>query len=139
MDVGAGMTWLDTIRLELENMGPDLIEPSTEVRQGDHTIDATVDAAHKRIYTLAMLQKKFREQAVLEARYACSRDVWRREVKRAVEFEKKAEILMEILWTSLKDSLDLWDKARLGIRKDWTLVWVETSQGNSIYEVLGEQ
>lgn len=118
-------TWLDIVRMELENLDPKFLpEPTTEVGSRDHVV-GEADTDLKRLYALAMQWDKAAIESLVAARYINNREDQEHLVEKAAEIRRKSELLMEIFWVSLKDYFDLWRKPSVGIRKGWKVVWSE--------------
>jgi hypothetical protein len=130
-------TWLDIIKMELENLDLEgLLEPTTEVGAKDHVV-GEADTDLKRLYGLAMQWDKTAIESLVAARYVNNREHQEHHVEKATELHKKSELLMEIFWASIKDSFDLWQKPSVGIRKGWKVVWSEP-EVPPIIGILGE-
>jgi hypothetical protein len=62
------------------------------------------------------------------AQHAKTKENFEYHAKKASEWHRKHEILMESFWVSIRDSFDLWDKSSVGIRKDWKVVWCDEEE-----------
>jgi len=130
-------TWLDIVKMELENLDSKvLLEPTSEVQPKDHVV-GEADPDLKRVYGLAMQWEKTAIEMVVAVRYVNNRANQEQTIHKADELKKKSEILMDIFWTSLKDSFDLWQRPSVGIRKGWKVVWTEP-EVPPIISILGE-
>ena len=116
-------TWLEIIRLEIENMNMnEILEPNTEVGNTERVIGVLKDNDLKKIYTLAMQWDRLAIENIVTARYSGDDDRNSLMIK-SNELHKKSELLIEIFWTSLKDVFNLWGAEEvLGIRKGWKVV-----------------
>lgn len=120
-------TWLDEIRaeLDLETVeAGDPLEPGDEIGPGDHEI-GMADPEHMRLYVIARRWQKAGMTAAVEAKFAGSVEEREELQVMALQLYEKSDILLTIFWVSIKDSLELWDKPSIGIRKGWKIVWSE--------------
>ncbi|MEK7767911.1 MAG: hypothetical protein AAB368_16900 [bacterium] len=116
-------TWLEMLRIELENLGPDdLRAPIGPVKPEEHRV-GEADLAHQRMYGLAVRLERAAAEAVLEAKYAPDQPTQDAVAARACELSEKANKLREVFWVSLKDAFRLWDKPAVGLRAGWAVVW----------------
>ena len=123
-------SWLKTIPIELSAIeAKDFIDPGYEQEAGDKPVGEVSDDL-KRLFTLARKLREISAYAAVRAKFESSESVRGEERIRAVEFAKKAELLMEIFWICLKDEKSMWDKSQIGIRKGFIAVWSETGSGN---------
>lgn len=117
-------TFLDTVRIELENTDGRLIEPTAEVGKKDHVV-GVADEDIRKLYGLAMQWDKVAMETAIAARYVNNRADQEQSAERALMLHKKSELLMDLFWASLKDAFDLWQKPSVGIREGWKIVWSE--------------
>ncbi len=115
--------WLNLLPLQLSET-TDFLEPQQDMERGDHEIGLMTED-HKRLFTLWRAVKRSAEEAVIQAKYAQSREQALEEKKRAEELALKAHILGDIFWVSLNDHYDVWDKESIGVRRGFKVVWSE--------------
>jgi hypothetical protein len=117
-------TWLDTIQMEAENMSPeDMVEPLSELEPGEIVVGEIEDDELKKIFGIAM---HFREASVETADLAGRVDdpeARQENLIEAIALRKKSRTLMDISWMTVKDRYDLWQKAQVGIRRGWKVVY----------------
>lgn len=132
-------TWLDEIRMEIENMDPaSIIEPPAEVnREHDHIVCEAEDSLRK-LYTLTMQLEKEANMMLVNARFSGNIANMLEAAENAQRLMRKVDALREIFWISLKDSYDLWDKPTVGVRKGWKVVWNNSDNISSIGDILGQ-
>lgn len=128
--------WMSAVLKELEGLNQKgLLEPKTEVGPTDHVVgEANVEI--RKLYGLAMQTSRRSAESIVSAQYDINRETQEHHAAKAVELRKKAELLMEIFWVSIKDQFDLWQKPSVGIRKGWKVVWSEPGP-DSILDLLG--
>ncbi len=134
------MTWLSLIKIELENL--DLqdpkfrgLEPNTRLDTARDQIVGDAADDIRKLYVLALHWDKTACETATAARYLAREDQ-PEQLRKVAELQRKSEILMDILWVSLKDSFGLWDKPAVGLRKGWKIVWYE-QEGLPIADILG--
>jgi hypothetical protein len=130
--------WLDLLpqEVELTDVKPgDPLEPASDVEDNDHQVSVLGDDL-KRMYILAVRQKKKSAEIVVEAQYTTDRDERTRLFCRAKEFKEKGEILQRIFWAAVRDQFQLWDKPIVGVRRGWVVVWSD-HEGPTIINLLG--
>lgn len=122
------LTELKTINLN------NLMEPTGEIEPDDHAI-GEIDDDLKRMYSLAKQWEKKAFESLLAARYASDNSMRASYMYRANELKDKNDLLMKMLWISIRDSFNLWGKPRIDIKKNWIAVW--SNPPPSIPQILG--
>lgn len=134
--------WLDVVNEDLNKLIIDgLPEPITEIGEEDYLVgEANTD--QRKLFHLASQYDRIATMSLLEARYVSEEE---REslTKKATEFYKKSELILEIFWVSVKDSFNLWGEPSVGIRKGWKIVRsesedFESSIKNLLCKILGK-
>ncbi len=127
--------WIDGISKQLDNLvEAEFFEPPTELKQGDQVVGIAGEQL-RRIYTLMLLLQRRALEADIEAKF--SNDKIREESElKAMRFAENAEVLTRIMWISVKEEFNLWNKPRVGLRTGWKVVWGEEDTP-SISDVLG--
>ncbi|HLD06276.1 MAG TPA: hypothetical protein VJC16_01955 [Candidatus Nanoarchaeia archaeon] len=124
-------TWLDVLRTELSNIEPGTVaEPEDEVGAKD-TVVGDVPDELKQIRGLALRWKTdclFELTDALKRKLTGNQEEAERAFTKSSELSLKADTLMQIFWTSLKDALGLWEKDAIGIRKGWKVVSFENEE-----------
>ncbi|MEK7066975.1 MAG: hypothetical protein AAB949_01210 [Patescibacteria group bacterium] len=118
------MSWLKMLAMELSSIDTkEYYEPEDEV---DSKFDAVAGEASDEIKRIYMLAEKLREAGaryIVDARFSRDNQLRTDAQKKAYELKQKTEVLMQIIWITLKDDFDLWDKYSIGIRKGWKVVY----------------
>jgi len=130
------LTWLYSIRLELENMGNDqLIEPPGDMQPDDNLVDQA-GLEIRKLYTLSMLLEKAAAEAQIAARYDPDSQKRSQSEEKIYELTQKAKVVRDIFWITLRDEYGLWSKDSIGVRKGWQVVWNE-DRGPTLGDFLG--
>ena len=129
-------TWLDSATTQLGNLvEAEFFEPQVEVGEKDHIV-GTAGEEIRRLFTLAQLFTRKAMETAVEARFSHGTDQEKILVK-STRLAKNAEVLMEILWISVKDSFNLWGRPSIGLRKGWQVVWTDQPDMPTLGDVLG--
>ena len=116
------MSILDEIAIELANFADEgLVEPDAKA-EGEETVVGTAPLETRKLYALWMRWERFAAENMVEYKYSSKDDSY---LKKAIEFDHKAQVIRELFWISLKDAFNLWGKHSVGIRQNWTVVWFE--------------
>lgn len=127
-------TWLKLLPLEMTTV-EDFREPTDKIDpRYDHIVGEMSDDL-KRLYTLWMQIDRESERLAHEAKWESDEAKKRQLVTNVYEIYKKAEILQEIFWISLKDDYQLWDKPSVGVRKNYQVVWTEERNPFDIFRL----
>ena len=119
-------TWFKLLATELESLSEnDLSGPLlAELEEKDHVVgDITSDLELQKFYVFGRRLIAESERLLIDAREAGSRKEMEELVSRAQELTDKGHLIVNIFWTSIKDSFQLWDKSSIGIREGWQVVW----------------
>ena len=119
-------TWFKLLATELESLSEnDLSGPLlAELEEKDHVVgDITSDLDLQKFYVLGRRLIAESERLLIDAREAGSRKEMEELVSRAQELTDKGHLIVNIFWTLIKDSFQLWDKSSIGIREGWQVVW----------------
>ncbi len=110
------LTWLSLLPLELDSVL--LIPPKTAVQPGDHLLEPSVEIPSDiaKLYSLYMATRKEADRLELELKYADPAEA-PEITKRYNRYTEAYHCLSGILWISVKDYFNLWDKTSIGIRK----------------------
>ena len=120
----ASPTWLDTLKMEAENLShEELIEPQSELEDGEYVVGALDSEALKKYFTLAMRWNRDSQELVTWAAKANDPNSRDEDIALAAELRRKSEVLFDIFWTSLKDMYGLWGWDAVGIRRGWKVVY----------------
>jgi len=130
--------WMDLVKIEMENLAADqLIEPDALIEGGDHVV-GELDMAMRRLYTLGLLYVK--ETVDTTGHLVVAQSNARTELEsRAIEYQRKAELLRGLFWLSLNDQFELWTRPSVGVRRGWKVVWsdVEKRPGVLLRDLFG--
>jgi hypothetical protein len=105
----------------------DYIEPARfEEELGE--IKGTMTDDQKKLFTIATKMQKASDEAVLEAKY-CHNDEQRRTeaMKKAMETHVKAEIIRDIMWADIKDTLGLWEYPGIAVTQGYKVIAIKRS------------
>ena len=115
-------TWIKLLPLEISNI-TEMWEPEQEVDEAfDHPVGEMSDDLRK-LFSLWRQTQKCAEQLILEARYSHNADEQKSLGTRAFEIQKKAEVLREIFWISVRDEFGLWNKDAIGVCRGYLVIW----------------
>lgn len=114
--------WFNNIGVEFKNWNLVGLEPSSDVMAKDHVV-GTADDELRKLYELSIQYAKSGSESFIAAQHAKTKENFEYHAKKAFEFHKKQENLMESFWISVRESFDLWDKSSVSIRKGWKVVW----------------
>jgi len=134
-------TLLDMIEIEIENMDPDtnpdcIMRPALEVNPNDEHVVGKAEMKILKMFSLACLWEKTSMEMIIAARFMGDRAEANDSMTKAAIIAQKSEILKSLVWASIKDSHNLWDKPIVGLRRNWEIVWSEP-QTPSINDILG--
>jgi hypothetical protein len=96
--------------------------PREEIGPNESVLGEVEDGDVRKLYSLAIQWKKIRDESALAAKYATDDATRDQNISRVVEYNKKSELLMDSFWVSVKDSLGIWDKPCIHLRKGWKVV-----------------
>jgi hypothetical protein len=130
--------WFSDLGAELKNWSLVGLEPSFDVRASDHIV-GTADNELKKLYELSIQYEKSGFESFVAAQHAKTKENFEYHAKKASEWHRKHEILMESFWVSIRDSFNLWDKSSVGIRKNWEIVWYDEEEEEEKPEPESEQ
>jgi hypothetical protein len=116
--------WFNTLEIEMKNWNLVGLNPSLDVMVSDHVV-GTADDELRKLYEISIQHEKSGFESFLAAQNAKTKENCEYHAKKALEFHRKTEILMEFFWASIRDTFGLWDKPSVGIRKGWKIVWEE--------------
>ncbi len=127
--------WTDNISRQLGNLvEAEISEPEGEVEPTDHVVGIASEEV-RRISTLASLFRRKAMEAEIEVRF--SKDEIREQSSiKMRRFAENADVLAKIMWISIRDEFNLWDKPTIALRKGWQVVWSK-SDIPSIGDILG--
>lgn len=113
------MTFLDTLRMELENFPEDqLFEPTEDVAEGEEVL-MTMEPDQKTMYSLAMRWEKLSRQTMLEARYTKAGPDQSSMVLEGAKQSMQSRLLLGILWYTFVEQLGC---DTFAYRADWKVV-----------------
>jgi len=115
-------TFLKLLPLELNEL-TEFMEPPAEIAPDDRLVGDMSDT-DKRLWTLGKLLEKDCNQYQLDAKYAPNKDQRRELIAKARELGAKSNILISLLWTSLRDEFELWSERNVGVRMGFKVVIV---------------
>lgn len=136
-------TWLDMVKMEMENM--DLAScpesASEELDNSTEKVCATLtdNPDLKKLHVLKLQWLRKAMELEVQARFSTS-STERKELMLEIEqLGRKAQLVEQIFYVSLRDTYDLWDKDCLHMRKGWKVVTHDgTSHGGpDIRDILG--
>ncbi len=129
-------TWIKLLPMQLADISANHFrEPHGELERTDNVVGVMSDDL-KRLYTLWIDTQMASEQLVLEAKFAFKQNERDSSFTRAFELRTKTEVLEKIFWVSLRDEFGLWDKPGVGIRANYQVVWFDSPQPKSIFDML---
>lgn len=100
------------------------IEPNAEARPEDNIV-GEMDELEKAIYTLSNKKAKLAGMSVLQLSFeSLNSDEKTCLTHAALSLKTQSENLKELMWTLIKDRLNLWDRS-IGIRRGFKVVWVD--------------
>jgi len=112
-------TFLKLLPLELDSV-TEFMEPPVEIEPNDRLVGDMSDM-DKRLWTLSKALERSSNQYQLDAKYAFKeqRDEL---VAKARELGAKSNILIGLMWTSIRDELELWGERNIGVRAGFKIV-----------------
>jgi len=113
-------TFLKLLPLELNDLS-EFMEPPAEVALDDRLVGDMSDT-DKRLWTLGKAMEKDCNQYQLDAKYATSKDQRNELIAKARELGAKSNILISLLWTSIRDEFGLWSESNVGVRAGFKVV-----------------
>ena len=135
-------SWFDLLPADLSGLSTEeVLPPYGDMEPSDHWAgDASNDEQLQRLYSLARRLAESAARTGLEAQLARKHEQREEFIMKCYELRKKAELVIEIFWISIKDSFQLWDKDSIGIREDWQVVWSDqdTSIPPFLKKLIGE-
>jgi hypothetical protein len=132
-------TWLDIVKMEVENMDPGTIkDPSgQEVNPDCDTVIATSeDVDLKKLFTIAMQWKRTAMEMVVKLQFETDADEIARLENQAQQLIRKSTIMQQVVWISIRDTYDLWGKGDFRFCKGWKVVEYNSS-APSLGDILG--
>ena len=113
-------TFLKLLPLELNEL-TEFMEPLAEVTLDDRLIGDMSDT-DKRLWTLGKAMEKSCNQYQLDAKYAPNKKQHSELMAKARELGAKSNILISLLWVSIRDEFELWSEPNVGVRADFKVV-----------------
>jgi hypothetical protein len=114
--------WLKILDLELKELKKEqFIEPEAEVSQFEKVI-GTMTEDQIKLYTLSEIYGKASMESYVQARFSRKEEEKSKSYKKAIELKRKSEVVLQIMWISINEELDLWNEPNLAIRKDYKVV-----------------
>jgi len=113
-------TFLKLLPLELNEL-TEFMEPPAEVAPNDRLVGDMSDT-DKRLWTLGKAMEKDCNQYQLDAKYAPNKEQRNELMAKAHELGAKSNILISLLWTSIRDEFGLWSEPNVGVRADFKVV-----------------
>ncbi|MBI2010762.1 MAG: hypothetical protein HYS89_00785 [Candidatus Colwellbacteria bacterium] len=121
-----GAPWLELIQRELEEMSEEnLIEPDTEVEDGDHVVGRLSDLDLKKLYTLGIRRDQDGFENFVAANRSTDKAERERLTQRAARLRRESRLILGVFRLSIDAAFELWATPSVSIRKDWTVVWSE--------------
>ncbi len=94
------------------------------------------DVELQRLWTLGRRLRVEARRTIADAQLA-KKDAQQELLTRANELDQKGELVLDIFWASIKDSFNLWDKASIGIREGWQVIWSDVDVTNPPFFLRG--
>jgi len=116
-------TWFDFLRSELGMIAYDeLIDPEIEQQDTDKPV-GRAPMEDRRLYTYSEKLEEKSARTLVDARFCRNAEEREGLMEKAYEYNIKAGIAREIMWSNLKDEFHLWDPSvYVGLRKDFVVV-----------------
>lgn len=121
-------TWLDGLKAELAKLKSNSVELMEPLEEADEEYEHEIGEADeelRRLYHLAISWEKMAASKAIEARYARDRESAEISMQLARMFSRKSRAIFEILWITVRDIFDVWDKPCINMRRGWKIVWFE--------------
>lgn len=118
-------TWLDMVRMEVENMDPCTVKEPTsqEVDPVCDTLLTVVDDVDlQKLFCLAIQREKTAAELEVRARFETDYSEQKRLMIEHTQMSSEARVLMEVMMISLRNTYDLWDKGKIHFCQGWKLV-----------------
>ena len=133
-------TWLDMVKMEVENMDPCAIKDPTsqEMNPACDTLLATIeDMDLQKLYTVALQWKRTAMELAVKLQFETDSEEAVRLRDEASQLMRKSEVMQQVVWISIRDAYDLWNKGRVHFCKGWKIVECNADEGPDIGSILG--
>jgi len=132
-----GATWFRLLPSELNGIqDEDYWDPEIECDTRTDNLVGVMSDVLKQLFTLYRRLDELAARTKLDARYSRNIDDAKQNAFRAIEFKTKADALSEILWISIRDEFNLWDKPSIGLRRGFKVVWEDIPEPPNIRDIL---
>ncbi len=133
-------TWLDIVRMEVENMDPCTVRDPTgqEVNPACDTFLATIeDVDLQKLYTVAIQWKRTAIELMVKLPFETDPEEAMRLKNEVEQLMRKSDVIQQVVWISIRDTYDLWNKGSIHFCKGWKIVECNADSGPNIRDILG--
>lgn len=126
-------TFLKLLPLELQDV-KEFFEVSFEVKKDDNIVGTASDDL-KRLYTLWQQKERMKDELKIKQQYEKISDR-EKYATEASQLGSKADAIRDLFWIGVNDEFNLWDKANVGIRKDYIVIYSD-KKARTLGDLLG--
>lgn len=133
-------TWLDMVKMEVENMDPCLIKDPTsqELNPACDTLLVTIENIElQKLYALSMQWKRSAMELGVKLQFETDPEEAARLSYESRQLMMKSSVMQQIITISIRDAYDLWDKGSIHFCKGWRIVECNADSGPDIGSILG--
>lgn len=109
-------TWFSNLQKEIEEIDLESIrEPRSDPSLSEHVVGEMSESS-RRLFGLTQRYSRAASELLVQDKLL---------IEQYCELSGKFQLLADIMWASLRDEFQLWQKSRVGLRKGWLVVWSE--------------